>query len=53
MTFRTPIPPMSPIARPRASRDMGAMGLRCLGHTTAALDAESAEVLGNIKALLK
>jgi hypothetical protein len=28
---------------------MGAMGEMCLGHTTAVLDAESAEVLGNIK----
>ncbi len=49
MTHSAPIPPISLSARPRASRDMGAMGEMCLGHTTAVLDAESAEVLGNIK----
>jgi len=53
MTHNHPISPMRHMARPRASRSMGAMGKMCPRHTTAALDAESAEVLENIKALLK
>ena len=43
-----PIPPIRRIARPRG---MGAMRLMGCPQPTA-LDAESAEVLGNIKALL-
>ncbi len=48
------ISPIHPTAHPRVSRGMRAMGdPRCRPQPTAALDAESAEVLENIKALLK
>ena len=55
MIFMTPQPPMiapiPPIHRMGCLSGMGA--LRIMGRRpTAALDAESAEVLGNIKALL-
>ena len=49
-------PPMifliPPIRRMACPRGMGAMRLMDCHQTTAALDAESAEVMGNIKALL-
>ena len=49
-----PISPIHPTAHPRVSRGMGAMGhMRRRRQTTIAPDAESAEVLENIKALLK
>jgi len=44
-----PIPPIRRIARPRG---MGAMRHMGCHQPIAGLDAESAEVLGNIKALL-
>lgn len=49
-----PITPMRPTARPRPSRDMGAMGqMCCCPQPTLALDAERAKVLASIKGLLK
>jgi hypothetical protein len=39
--------------RLHALQDMGAMGRICLRHSTAPPDAESAEGLENLKALLK
>lgn len=48
-----PITPIRPTAHPTAARDLGAMGqMCCCPQTTAALDAESATVLENIKRLL-
>ena len=46
------IAPIAPIRRMDRLRGMGAMRRMGCHHLTAALDAESAEVLGNIKALL-
>ena len=44
--------PITPIRRMACPRGMGAMRLMGCSRTTAALAVESAEVLGNIKALL-
>ncbi len=50
----SPITPIRPTARPRTLPGVGAMGdMSRRPQATAALDAESAEVLENIKALLK
>ena len=46
------IAPIPPIHRMARLSGMGAMRLMGCPQPTAALDAESAEVLGNIKALL-
>lgn len=53
MTYQPPkIAPIPPIHRMARLRGMGAMRLMGCPQPTAALDAERAEVLGNIKQAL-